>query len=321
MPARLDLLCALFAKDCVVTRTMPKPGRLLKCDADSIQSFCMAESCIFCNIVAGRAPASVVHADALTLAFIDLRQFHPGHVLVVPRAHLHDVRDLDDATGAALMATTTRITRAVGASFPNQGMSLWHSIGPGGHQEVPHLHIHVHPRLIDDDFLRVYPGALLRSTQAQRDDYAGRVRAALVAPRVATRADAPGIQRVRHAVHENRLVSMVISEADVIDAIEVRGRGWVVEEDGQIVGVAIGNAQNGNIWALFVDPDYERRGHGRRLQDVMREWLFAQGLERLWLSTDSATRAQGFYAASGWQEVEPLPGGEVLFERFRPADG
>ncbi len=139
----------------------------------------MSQPCIFCEIVAGRAPASIVHADALTLAFVDLRQFHPGHVLVVPRAHLNDVRELDDATGAALMATTSRITRAVASAFPNHGLSLWHSIGPGGHQEVPHLHIHVHPRLIGDGFLRVYPGALPASTQAQRDEYASRIRAAL----------------------------------------------------------------------------------------------------------------------------------------------
>lgn len=142
----------------------------------------MTEPCIFCEIVAGRAPASIVHADTLTLAFIDLRQFHPGHVLVIPRAHMNDVRDLDEATGAALMVTTSRITRAVSQAFPNQGLSLWHSIGPGGHQEVPHLHIHVHPRLVGDGFLRVYPGPLPRSTQAEREDYAARVRAALAAP-------------------------------------------------------------------------------------------------------------------------------------------
>ena len=117
----------------------------------------MSESCVFCAIVRGEAEAAVVHEDALTLAFIDLRQAVPGHVLVIPRAHLPDLRALDDATGAALMATTVRITRAVGEAFPNGGISLWHSIGEAAFQEVPHLHLHVHPRRLADGLLRIYP--------------------------------------------------------------------------------------------------------------------------------------------------------------------
>lgn len=139
----------------------------------------MNNPCIFCDIIANRAPASIVHEDALTMAFVDLRQFHAGHVLVVPRQHLADVRDLDEATGAALMATVARITRAVAQAFPNDGLSLWHSIGPAAFQEVPHLHIHVHPRLPDDQFLRVYPEELPTSDLDTRDSHAARLRALL----------------------------------------------------------------------------------------------------------------------------------------------
>ena len=139
----------------------------------------MSEACIFCEIVQGRAPASVVYGDELTMAFVDLRQFNPGHVLVIPRAHLHDVRELDVASGAALMATVARITRAVALAFPNDGISLWHSIGPAAFQEVPHLHIHVHPRLPDDGALRIYPYAPPTPDMQTRDDYAARVRTCL----------------------------------------------------------------------------------------------------------------------------------------------
>ena len=141
----------------------------------------MNETCVFCRIAAGTAPASVVYRDTATLAFVDLRQFHPGHVLVIPRAHLHDVRELDPATGAALMATVTRITRAVSRAFPNEGLSLWHSVGPAAFQEVPHLHFHVHPRFYGDDFLRVYPGEPPTSDAATRERYAEAVRAQLAA--------------------------------------------------------------------------------------------------------------------------------------------
>jgi GNAT superfamily N-acetyltransferase len=122
------------------------------------------------------------------------------------------------------------------------------------------------------------------------------------------------MHRVRLAVRENRLTSSAIREAHYLPAIEVTGRGWVVEVDGAIVAFAIGNAQTGNIWALFVDPDHERRGYGRRLHDVMVEWLFSRGLETLWLTTGPNTRAQGFYEAAGWQRTGMVTGGDVRYE-------
>ncbi len=134
------------------------------------------EPCIFCDIITRRASASIVYEDALTIAFIDLRQFHPGHTLVVPRRHIPDVRELDQETGAALMATVVRISRAVAKAFPNDGLSLWHSIGPAAFQEVPHLHIHIHPRKMADGFLRIYPGEPPTSDRATRDSYAARIR-------------------------------------------------------------------------------------------------------------------------------------------------
>ncbi len=136
----------------------------------------MDRFCIFCDLAQGLVPANIVYEDKLTLAFIDLRQFHPGHTLVIPRQHLADVRELDETTGAALMATVARITAAVGKAFPNEGISLWHSIGPAAFQEVPHLHFHVHPRRTDDGFLRVYPGEVPVSTASEREEYAARLR-------------------------------------------------------------------------------------------------------------------------------------------------
>jgi len=128
--------------------------------------------CVFCAIANGSEPASIVYEDELSIAFIDLRQFNPGHTLVIPRKHLHDVRDLDPITGAAVMATVSKVTRAVGASFPNQGLSLWHSIGEAAFQEVPHLHIHIHPRLLNDNVLQIYPRHPDTPDIAIRDEYA-----------------------------------------------------------------------------------------------------------------------------------------------------
>jgi len=134
-------------------------------------------SCAFCDIARGTIPASIVYEDELTMAFVDLRQFHSGHMLVISKKHFNDMRDLDERTGAALISTLARVTRAVGNAFPNEGISLWHSIGEAAFQEVPHLHIHIHPRMRDDNFLRVYPDdPPIETDQETRDQIAERVR-------------------------------------------------------------------------------------------------------------------------------------------------
>ena len=127
------------------------------------------------------------------------------------------------------------------------------------------------------------------------------------------------MHRVRMAVRENVLRSTVITEAHYIPAIETSGRGWVVEADGKIVGFAIGNADTGNIWALFVDPEHEGRGHGRALHDAMVEWLFSRGHRHLWLGTDPDTRAERFYRAACWRCTGKAANGEALYELCNPS--
>ena len=136
-----------------------------------------ADTCVFCGIVRRTEVASIVWEDHLTMAFVDLRQFHAGHTLVIPKRHVNDVRELDYDTGAALMATVTRVMRAVAASFPNQGLSLWHSIGEAADQEVPHMHVHVHPRKVGDRLLQVYPSAPALPERQVQEEYAAILRA------------------------------------------------------------------------------------------------------------------------------------------------
>lgn len=125
------------------------------------------------------------------------------------------------------------------------------------------------------------------------------------------------MHRVRMSVRENRLVSMQLTEAHYVDAMETTGRGWVVELHGTIVAFAIGDTSNASIWALFVDPSCEGRGFGRQLHDEMVGWLWQQGHERLWLTTDPGTRAQRFYEAAGWRTVGPGTHGEVRLELYK----
>lgn len=135
-------------------------------------------ACAFCSIVAGLHPISLVFEDAGTLAFLDLRQFHPGHTLVIPRRHVSDIRAVDATTAQAVMVV--RVAQAVATVFPCDGLSVWHSAGEGANQEVPHLHFHVHPRRTGDGVLRVYPGAPPLPARKVLDEWASQLRQALL---------------------------------------------------------------------------------------------------------------------------------------------
>ena len=121
--------------------------------------------------------------------------------------------------------------------------------------------------------------------------------------RRAVASDIAGMHRVRMSVLENRLVSRQLSEQDYLVEIEATGRGWVIELEGNIVAFAVGNAATGGIWALFVEPGHEGRGYGRQLHDAMVAWLWQQGHDQLWLTTEPGTRAARFYEVAGWRQV------------------
>lgn len=139
----------------------------------------MPKGCLFCAIVEGEEPASVVWEDPLTVAFMDLRQPNPGHVLVVPREHIADILDLDDRTGAALMAGTTRVARGVARAFAPDGLNVWQSTGEAAGQEVFHLHLHVMPRQTGDTLFRPYTELPPPTPRATLDALADELRAQL----------------------------------------------------------------------------------------------------------------------------------------------
>lgn len=136
--------------------------------------------------------------------------------------------------------------------------------------------------------------------------------------RQAQASDAAAMHRVRMSVAENRLTSVLVLQREYVTAVEEDGRGWVAELDGAIVGFAVGNLKNGNVWALFVEPAHEGKGCGRQLHDIMVTWLWGRGLPCLWLTTESGTRAERFYRRNGWKCVGTAARGEIRFELHRP---
>ena len=127
--------------------------------------------------------------------------------------------------------------------------------------------------------------------------------------------DIPQIQIVRHSVKENVLSSpALVTDADCAEYITVRGKGWVCEIDDAIIGFAIADLRDHNIWALFIRPEHERKGIGKKLHELMLDWYFDQTEKTVWLGTAPDSRAELFYRIAGWKEVGRTKHGEVKFE-------
>ncbi len=133
--------------------------------------------------------------------------------------------------------------------------------------------------------------------------------------RCAERRDIPQIMQVRLAVRENQLSNPeLVTASDCLDYIENRGRGWVCEIESKVLGFAIVDLVERSVWALFLHPDFEGRGIGRKLHDIMLDWYFDQTDETICLGTDPGTRAEGFYRAAGWEAKGLRANGELHFE-------
>ncbi len=133
--------------------------------------------------------------------------------------------------------------------------------------------------------------------------------------RVATSNDIPGIQIVRHLVKENTLSNpALVTDADCSHYLNKRGRGWVCTINNRVVGFAIADLADHNIWALFIDPVYENQGIGKELHRLMLDWYFDQTTTTVWLGTAPGTRAEKFYTLQGWLNMGLQPNGELRFE-------
>lgn len=120
---------------------------------------------------------------------------------------------------------------------------------------------------------------------------------------------------VRSSVHENKLSNpALITPEHYMIYLTDRGKGWVCETRNRVVGFAIVDMIDHNVWALFVLPGFEGKGIGKELHDDMLSWYFAHTQSTIWLGTAPATRAEKFYRKAGWKEVGIHGKGEIKFE-------
>ena len=135
------------------------------------------EECIFCKIVKGEAPASIVYEDDMTLAFMDLGHVNPGHTIVAVKPHIENIYGVDDTLASAVFRTATRIAQALKTTLEPEGMTLLQANEVAGWQTVFHFHIHVLPRHQNDGAAITWP--VKHPPREELERYAVQVKAAL----------------------------------------------------------------------------------------------------------------------------------------------
>ena len=139
----------------------------------------MSADCVFCQIVDGELPASVVHESPSVLAAMDIDPVTPGHMLVIPKQHLPWLADLTDHLAAEMFATARALAAGLRrSSLRCDGVNLFYADGEAAFQEIFHSHLHVFPRFDGDAFeIRANWGS--GPSRSQLDAVAADIRAVL----------------------------------------------------------------------------------------------------------------------------------------------
>jgi histidine triad (HIT) family protein len=133
--------------------------------------------CVFCEIARGEQPASFVLESPEVVAFLDTRPIFRGHVLVVPRTHVATLPELPDALVQPFFTRARAVAAALPGALGAQGTFV--AMNNVVSQSVPHLHCHVVPRSKGDGLRGFFWPRMTYESDAQRENYAARIRAAI----------------------------------------------------------------------------------------------------------------------------------------------
>ena len=133
--------------------------------------------CVFCKIIAGQIPSTRVFEDEHTLAFMDIGQVNPGHVLVTVKKHAANLFELDAEQAAGAARACHRVAQAIRATFAPEGLSVYQANGKAAGQTVYHYHVHLLPRHAGDGMELTWP--VKNPPRETLADYAEKIKAAL----------------------------------------------------------------------------------------------------------------------------------------------
>jgi histidine triad (HIT) family protein len=107
-------------------------------------------NCIFCKVVAGEIPGEQIDSDERTVTVLDINPATRGHAVVITRAHVQNLFEVDDEDLLAAMRTTRRVAERMQETLQPAGFNILHNIGRAAWQSIFHFHVHVIPRYEDD---------------------------------------------------------------------------------------------------------------------------------------------------------------------------
>ena len=133
------------------------------------------DDCIFCEIAAGKAQASIVYQDDVVIAIMDIRPVNPGHLIVIPKQHVAYIDDMDENTGMHLFKIAMRLEQSIRKSGVKcEGINLFLADEESAFQEIFHLHLHVFPRFKGDSF-RIDANWSVNPSRHELDDIADNI--------------------------------------------------------------------------------------------------------------------------------------------------
>lgn len=133
--------------------------------------------CIFCRIVKGEVPCYKLAETPVALAFLDIMPISHGHALVIPKRHVELAYKATPAMMAEVMSLATRVANAIAEVTKCDGMNLLVNCGPRAGQVVPHAHLHIIPRYVDDNIRWPWPAGKL--TQDAANELVTKVKACM----------------------------------------------------------------------------------------------------------------------------------------------
>jgi histidine triad (HIT) family protein len=135
----------------------------------------MEDNCLFCRIVSGELPATIVYHDDNSVAFLDHRPLFPGHTLLVPREHVETLGELPGKNVGPYFEAAQLLSRAVESAMDAEGTFV--AMNNRVSQSVPHLHVHVVPRRKKDGL----KGFFWPRTKYKSDEEMGEVKKKIIA--------------------------------------------------------------------------------------------------------------------------------------------
>lgn len=135
------------------------------------------DNCIFCKIIDGSIPSTVVYEDSDFKAIMDISPAAKGHVLILPKKHCADLLSIDEDVASKALKVASKIANAQKKAFNCDGINLLQNTGEAAWQSVFHLHIHLIPRYKDDNV--VVPWEHLTYADGEVEEYAAKIRACL----------------------------------------------------------------------------------------------------------------------------------------------